>query len=132
VPPEDQADLEATIHRALELGINHIETPALRLLRNATRVRPAPISREQLIVQTKVERTEYSDEFLKTFDRGLVQGSKTLRRTASAPPIPNRRIISDRASRATLDLICHLAKRLVVLFPRKTQGTRSEDFRVIR
>src|ERR1043166_1376566 len=26
IPPENQANLEATIHRAFELGINHIET----------------------------------------------------------------------------------------------------------
>jgi predicted aldo/keto reductase-like oxidoreductase len=58
IPAENQANLEACIHRALELGINHIETARgygtseMQL----GRLLPA-LPREKLIVQTKVAPT---------------------------------------------------------------------------
>jgi uncharacterized protein len=72
VPPDNQANLEATIRRAVELGINHIETARgygsseMQL----GSVLPA-FPREKLIVQTKVAPCASADEFLRTFDRSL-------------------------------------------------------------
>jgi uncharacterized protein len=72
VPPENQANLEATIHRAVELGINHIETARGYGSSEMQLGSVLPqFPREQLIVQTKVAPTEDSEEFLKTFDRSL-------------------------------------------------------------
>jgi hypothetical protein len=72
VPPENQANLEATIHRALELGINHIETARgygsseMQL----GRVLPS-LPRDQIIVQTKVAPFAEAQEFRRTFERSL-------------------------------------------------------------
>ncbi len=72
VPPEGQANLEATIHRAIELGINHIETargygssemqlgPVLRKL-----------PREKIIVQTKVMPQTTAKEFRQIFETSM-------------------------------------------------------------
>lgn len=67
-----QDNLEATIHRALDLGINHIETARgygtseLQL----GRVLPS-LPRDQLIIQTKVSPKPDSAEFRRTFDQSL-------------------------------------------------------------
>jgi uncharacterized protein len=67
----NQRNLETTIHRAIELGINHIETARgygtseLQL----GKILPT-LPRESLIVQTKVAPAP-AGEFLKTFDRSL-------------------------------------------------------------
>src|SRR5712675_3237386 len=72
IPKDNQRNLEATIHRAIELGINHIETARgygtseMQL----GRVLPA-LPREKIIVQTKVGPKETADEFLKTFDTSM-------------------------------------------------------------
>ncbi len=77
VPPEEipqanQDNLEATVRRALELGINHIETARgygtseMQL----GRILPA-IPRDQLIVQTKVAPTADPKGFLAAFDRSM-------------------------------------------------------------
>jgi predicted aldo/keto reductase-like oxidoreductase len=72
IPAENQANLEACIHRALELGINHIETARgygtseMQL----GRLLPA-LPREKLIVQTKVAPTATPEEFLKTFETSM-------------------------------------------------------------
>jgi uncharacterized protein len=72
VPADNQASLEATIHRAVELGINHIETARgygsseMQL----GRVLPA-LPREKIIVQTKVAPMARPADFLKTFERSL-------------------------------------------------------------
>ena len=55
IPAENQANLEATIHRAVELGINHIETArgygsSEMQLGNVLPKLP----RKQILVQTKV------------------------------------------------------------------------------
>ena len=72
VPADGQANLEATIHRALELGINHIETArgygssemqlGLVLLK---------LPRDGIIVQTKVAPFATQKEFLDTFDKSM-------------------------------------------------------------
>ena len=70
VPPEDipkanQENLEATIHRALELGINHIETARGYGTSEMQLGWVLPkIPREKLIVQTKVAPSEDPQEFL--------------------------------------------------------------------
>jgi len=72
IPPANQQNLEACIHRALELGINHIETARgygtseMQL----GRVLPA-LPREKIIVQTKVAPKPTTEEFLRTFDTSL-------------------------------------------------------------
>ena len=72
IPADGQANLEATIRRSVELGINHIETARgygsseMQL----GRILPA-FPREDLIVQTKVSPRESAKEFLETFDRSM-------------------------------------------------------------
>lgn len=67
-----QRNLEATILRALELGINHIETARsygsseLQLGWILPR-----LTREKMIVQTKVELFETGAEFLTAFERSM-------------------------------------------------------------
>ncbi|MCU0770304.1 MAG: aldo/keto reductase [Verrucomicrobia bacterium] len=72
VPADNQANLEATIHRALDLGINHIETA--RGYGSSEMqlgfVLPS-LPREQLIVQTKVAPCADPREFLQTFEKSM-------------------------------------------------------------
>jgi predicted aldo/keto reductase-like oxidoreductase len=72
VPPDNQANLEATIHRAVELGINHIETArgygSSEMQLGA--VLPK-LPRDKIIVQTKVAPMSDPEDFLKTFDQSL-------------------------------------------------------------
>ena len=72
VPAENQRNLEATIRRAVELGINHIETArgygsSEMQLGNVLPTLP----REKIIVQTKVAPFATADEFLRTFDQSM-------------------------------------------------------------
>lgn len=72
IPPDGQANLEATIHRALELGINHIETARGYGSSEMQLGRVLPkIPRDRLIVQTKVAPMAASAEFRVTFDRSM-------------------------------------------------------------
>lgn len=72
ITAEGQANLEATIRRSVELGINHIETARgygtseLQLGRILPR-----LPREEIIVQTKVAPYETAAEFRKTFDHSM-------------------------------------------------------------
>jgi predicted aldo/keto reductase-like oxidoreductase len=72
ITPEGQANLEATIHRALELGIYHIETARgygtseLQLGKILPR-----LPRERMIVQTKVSPHADAKEFLGTFEQSM-------------------------------------------------------------
>lgn len=72
IPAAGQANLEATIHRALELGINHIETARgygsseMQL----GRILPS-LPREKIIVQTKVSPQESAAKFRETFERSM-------------------------------------------------------------
>src|SRR6476660_3104055 len=72
VPADNQRNLEATIHRALALGINHIETArgygSSEMQLEA--VLPT-LPRDRIIVQTKVAPHESPDEFLRTFDLSM-------------------------------------------------------------
>ncbi|NBU08533.1 MAG: aldo/keto reductase [Proteobacteria bacterium] len=72
VPAAGQANLEATIHRALELGINHIETARGYGSSEMQLGWVLPqIKREKLIVQTKVAPFATPEEFLRTFDQSM-------------------------------------------------------------
>jgi predicted aldo/keto reductase-like oxidoreductase len=72
VPPENQANLEATIRRAVALGINHIETARGYGSSEMQLGCVLPtFPREQLIVQTKIAPFATADEFRRTFDRSM-------------------------------------------------------------
>jgi predicted aldo/keto reductase-like oxidoreductase len=65
ITPESQANLEATIERALELGINHIETARGYGTSEVQLGRILPqLPRESMIVQTKVSPRADTNEFL--------------------------------------------------------------------
>ena len=72
IPADNQANLEACIHRALELGIHHIETARgygtseMQL----GRILPA-LPRDKIIVQTKVAPKETPAEFVQAFETSL-------------------------------------------------------------
>ena len=66
IPPENQANLSATIHRALELGISHIETARGYGTSEAQLAHVLQkIPREQFILQTKVAPQSDPNEFEK-------------------------------------------------------------------
>ncbi|MBV9866427.1 MAG: aldo/keto reductase [Abitibacteriaceae bacterium] len=72
ITPENQANVEATVHRALELGINHIETARGYGSSEYQLGRILPkLPREQLIVQTKVGPNEDPKQFLETFNKSM-------------------------------------------------------------
>lgn len=72
VEPDNQANLEATIHRALEVGINHIETARDYGSSEMQLGWVLPtLPREQLIVQTKVGPTEDAREFEERFEKSF-------------------------------------------------------------
>jgi len=72
IPAESQANVEATIHRALELGVHHIETARgygtseiqLGLLL-------PKLPREKFILQTKIAPFSDPVEFLLTFNKSM-------------------------------------------------------------
>lgn len=72
IPADNQANLEATIRRSIEVGITHIETARgygtseLQL----GQILPT-IPREKIIVQTKVAPVADAWEFLQTFEQSL-------------------------------------------------------------
>src|ERR1043166_2067617 len=69
IPTENQANLEACIRRALELGINHIETARGYGTSEMQLGRILPtLPREKIIVQTKVAPKASAEEFIRTFD----------------------------------------------------------------
>jgi predicted aldo/keto reductase-like oxidoreductase len=72
VPCENQENLEATVRRALELGINHIETARGYGSSEMQLGRILPtLPREKIIVQTKVAPAATVAEFLKTFETSM-------------------------------------------------------------
>ena len=72
VPDDGQKNLEATIHRAVEVGINHIET-ARGYGSSEMQLGPVlkKLPRKKLIVQTKVAPFANPREFLETFQKSL-------------------------------------------------------------
>ena len=72
IPANNQDNLEATIHRALELGINHIETARGYGSSEMQLGSVLPqLPREKIIVQTKVAPTARVEDFLRTFDTSM-------------------------------------------------------------
>ena len=72
VPSEVQANLEATVHRAFELGINHFETARGYGSSEMQLGRVLPgLPRDRIIVQTKVEPQSSARAFRKVFDRSM-------------------------------------------------------------
>lgn len=72
IPADNQANLEATINRAVEVGINHIETARGYGSSEMQLGKILPkFPREKLIVQTKVSPVADAKEFRKTFDQSL-------------------------------------------------------------
>src|SRR5436190_24259200 len=72
IPAANQANLEATIHRALELGINHFETARGYGTSEMQLGYVLPkLPRDKIIVQTKVAPMAHPKDFRKTFERSL-------------------------------------------------------------
>ena len=72
IPKDNQANLEACIHRALELGINHIETARGYGTSEMQLGRLLPkLPREKMLVQTKVAPKPTAKEFLSTFKTSM-------------------------------------------------------------
>ena len=72
VPRANQENLEATIHRAVELGINHIETARGYGTSEMQLGEVLPkLPRDKIIVQTKVAPKASAKEFLETFETSL-------------------------------------------------------------
>jgi predicted aldo/keto reductase-like oxidoreductase len=72
IPVEGQANLEATIRHALELGVNHIETARGYGTSEMQLGRILPsLPREEMIVQTKVTPFATQKEYLDTFDKSM-------------------------------------------------------------
>ncbi|MEH2075634.1 MAG: aldo/keto reductase [Nostoc sp.] len=72
IPVDSQANLEATIRRAVEIGINHIETARGYGTSEMQLGRILPqFPREKLIVQTKINPKEDAKEFRETFEKSL-------------------------------------------------------------
>ncbi|NJL98671.1 MAG: aldo/keto reductase [Synechococcaceae cyanobacterium SM2_3_2] len=69
---DNQQNLEATICRALEVGINHIETARGYGTSEMQLGRILPrLAREQLIVQTKIGPRSEPDQFVELFQRSM-------------------------------------------------------------
>src|ERR1043165_271977 len=72
IPGENQDSLEATIRRALELGINHIETARGYGSSEMQLGRILPkLPRAEMIVQTKIAPKPTAREFRKTFETSI-------------------------------------------------------------
>ena len=72
IPVENQANIEAVIHRALELGINHFETARGYGTSEMQLGRILPrLPRDRMLVQTKVPPMASARQFLKTFDLSM-------------------------------------------------------------
>ena len=72
IPADGQANLEATIRHALELGLNHIETARGYGTSEMQLGRILPrLPREELIVQTKVAPVADPAQFRRTFETSL-------------------------------------------------------------
>jgi len=72
VPRDNQANLEATVRRALELGVNHFETARGYGTSEMQLGRILPtLPRNQIIVQTKVAPAPTQKDFLATFEKSM-------------------------------------------------------------
>lgn len=72
IPPANQANLEACIQRAFELGVNHIETARGYGTSEMQLGNVLPkLPREKIIVQTKVAPKATVAEFMETFETSM-------------------------------------------------------------
>jgi predicted aldo/keto reductase-like oxidoreductase len=72
IPPDNQNNLEATIRRAIEVGINHIETARGYGTSEMQLGRILPkLERERIIVQTKIVPFADPKDFKRNFDQSL-------------------------------------------------------------
>jgi hypothetical protein len=72
IPKDNQRNLEATIRRSIEVGINHIETARGYGTSEMQLGRILPsLPRDQLIVQTKISPKSDSKQFRREFDKSL-------------------------------------------------------------
>ncbi|MBM3892487.1 MAG: aldo/keto reductase, partial [Verrucomicrobia bacterium] len=72
IPADGQANVEACIHRALALGINHIETARGYGTSEMQLGRVLPtLPRDKILVQTKVQPTATPEEFLANFEKSM-------------------------------------------------------------
>jgi uncharacterized protein len=72
IPDESQINLEATIRRSLELGINHIETARFYGSSEVQLGQILPkLDRSAFIFQTKIAPSANPEEFLANFDRSM-------------------------------------------------------------
>ncbi len=72
VSDECQANLEACIHRALELGVTHIETARGYGTSEYQLGKLLPqLPRDKMLVQTKVEAFESVDKFVALFEQSM-------------------------------------------------------------
>ena len=72
IPAANQDNLEATIQRAVALGINHIETARGYGSSEMQLGRILPtFPRDKIIVQTKIAPMAQAEDFLKTFNKSL-------------------------------------------------------------
>lgn len=72
IPRANQENLEACIHRALDLGINHIETARGYGTSEMQLGAVLPkLPRQRMIVQTKIAPQATAAEFLKTFETSM-------------------------------------------------------------
>src|SRR6266446_5204891 len=72
IPADNQANLEACIRRALELGINHIETARGYGTSEMQLGRILPqLARDKIIVQTKIPPKAAVKEFLNAFETSM-------------------------------------------------------------
>src|SRR5579872_2558138 len=72
IPRANQENLEACIHRALELGINHIETARGYGTSEMQLGNVLPnLPRQKIIVQTKVAPQASQAEFFKIFEKSM-------------------------------------------------------------
>ncbi|MGD1875357.1 MAG: aldo/keto reductase [Mastigocoleus sp.] len=72
IPSENQANLEATIKRSVELGINHIETARGYGSSEMQLGKILPtFNRDEIIVQTKVSPKSNTKDFVSEFEKSL-------------------------------------------------------------
>src|ERR1039457_969792 len=122
VPPQDipranQENLEACIHRALELGINHIETARGYGTSEMQLGALLPkLPRDKMIVQTKVTPFASAKEFLKTFDASMNYLKLDHVDLLSLHGINNRETLDWRSEEHTSELQspCNLVCRLLL------------------
>lgn len=96
IPPDNQNNLEATIRRAIEVGINHIETARGYGTSEMQLGRILPkLERDRIIVQTKIVPFADPKDFKHNFDQSLANLNLDYVDLLSIHGINNTRFFSD-------------------------------------